>query len=183
MKAAVYRTYGPRDVVKIENVDKPKPTKNEVLIKIHGTTVSSADWRVRSLVMPKGFGQIARPVFGLFGPRQPILGSELAGEIDAVGVNSWPRPDNSGRSSIKATRWKELLRRMRVSTAGAKREVWSSPSATMIEPEADKMRGLVLPTSPPVASIGACRKSRRPAPSSWPQRPYRAAEPGAWIRS
>ena len=87
MKAAIYRTYGAPDVVKIENVDKPKPTKNEVLIKIHGTTVSSADWRVRSLVMPKGFGQIARPVFGLFGPRQPILGSELAGEIDAVGVN------------------------------------------------------------------------------------------------
>ncbi len=85
MKAAVYRTYGPPDVVKIENVDKPKPKKNEVLIKIHATTVSSADWRVRSLAMPKGFGSLARPVFGLFGPRQPVLGSELAGEIEAVG--------------------------------------------------------------------------------------------------
>ena len=87
MKAAVYRTYGPPDVVKIENVDKPKPRKNEVLIKIHATTVSSADWRVRSLTMPKGFGPLARPVFGVFGPRQPILGSELAGEIEAVGEN------------------------------------------------------------------------------------------------
>ncbi len=85
MKAAVCRTYGPPDVVKIENVDKPKPNKNEVLIKIHATAVSSGDWRVRSLVMPKGFGPMARPVFGLFGPRQPILGSELAGGIEAVG--------------------------------------------------------------------------------------------------
>jgi NADPH:quinone reductase-like Zn-dependent oxidoreductase len=87
MKAAVCRTYGPPDVVKIENVEKPKPTKNEVLIRIRATTVSSADWRVRSLAMPKGFGPLARPVFGLFGPRQPILGSELAGEIEAVGEN------------------------------------------------------------------------------------------------
>jgi NADPH:quinone reductase-like Zn-dependent oxidoreductase len=85
MKAAVYRTYGPPDVVRIEDVDKPTPKKNEVLIKIRATTVSSADWRARSLAMPRGFGPIARLVFGLFGPRQRILGSELAGEIEAVG--------------------------------------------------------------------------------------------------
>ena len=85
MKAAVYRTYGPPDVVKIENVKKRKSKKREVLIKIHATTVSSGDWRARSLAMPKGFGPIARLVFGLFGPRQRILGSELAGEIETVG--------------------------------------------------------------------------------------------------
>lgn len=85
MKAAVYEKYGPPDVVTIENVEKPQPKKNEVLIKIRATTVSAADWRARSLALPKGFGLIARLVFGILRPRKPILGLELAGEIDAVG--------------------------------------------------------------------------------------------------
>lgn len=85
MKAAVYRTYGPPEVVRVEDVDDPKPRNNEVLIEIRATTVSTADWRARSLIMPGGFGPMARPAFGLFGPRQPILGSELAGEVVAVG--------------------------------------------------------------------------------------------------
>ena len=85
MRAAVHRTYGPPDVVGIEDVETPEPKRNEVLIKIHATTVSSGDWRARSLAMPAGFGLLARPVFGFFGPRQPILGSELAGEIAGIG--------------------------------------------------------------------------------------------------
>jgi NADPH:quinone reductase-like Zn-dependent oxidoreductase len=56
-----------------------------VLVKIRATTVSSADWMVRSLEVPRGFGVFARPAFGLFGPRKQILGSELSGEIEAVG--------------------------------------------------------------------------------------------------
>lgn len=63
----------------------PVPSDNEVLIHIHASTVSSADWRARSLAMPAGFGWMARPVFGLFGPRQPILGTELSGDIAAIG--------------------------------------------------------------------------------------------------
>lgn len=85
MKAAVYKKYGPPDVVTLENVEKPQPKKNEVLIKIRATTVSAADWRARSLAVPKGFGLIARLIFGLLRPRKHILGSELAGEIEAVG--------------------------------------------------------------------------------------------------
>jgi NADPH:quinone reductase-like Zn-dependent oxidoreductase len=85
MKAAIYRRYGPPEVVRIENIAKPKPRHGELLIKVRATTVSSGDWRARSLVMPKGFGPLARPAFGLLGPRQPILGTELAGEIEAVG--------------------------------------------------------------------------------------------------
>ncbi len=85
MRAAVYRKYGPPAVVTIETVAKPAPKPNEVLIKIHATTVSSGDWRARALLMPPGFGPLARPVFGFFGPRQRILGTELAGEIEAVG--------------------------------------------------------------------------------------------------
>jgi NADPH:quinone reductase-like Zn-dependent oxidoreductase len=73
------------DVVEFKEIEKPSIKDNEVLIKIHATTVSSGDWRVRSLNMPVGFGLLARPVLGFFGPRQPILGSELAGDIEAVG--------------------------------------------------------------------------------------------------
>ncbi len=85
MKAAVCRQYGPPEVVRIEAVGKPAPKDDEVLIKIRATTVTSGDCRVRSLTTPPGFGLIARLFFGVFKPRRPILGSELAGEIEAVG--------------------------------------------------------------------------------------------------
>jgi len=85
MKAATYTSYGSPDVVQVTEVDKPEPKDNEVLIKIYATTVSAGDWRARSLDLPPGFGPIGRLVFGVFSPRQPILGSELSGEIEAVG--------------------------------------------------------------------------------------------------
>jgi NADPH:quinone reductase-like Zn-dependent oxidoreductase len=85
MKAAVYRRYGAPDVVTLAEVPTPTPKEDEVLIKVHATTVSSGDWRVRSLKLPAGFGPFARLAFGVFGPRQPILGTELSGEIVAVG--------------------------------------------------------------------------------------------------
>ncbi|HEY8267699.1 MAG TPA: NAD(P)-dependent alcohol dehydrogenase [Xanthobacteraceae bacterium] len=85
MKAVVYERYGPPDVLEMREIPKPMPKDNEVLIRIHATTVSSGDWRARSLAMPAGFGYLGRLVFGLFRPRQPILGTELAGEIEAVG--------------------------------------------------------------------------------------------------
>ena len=84
MKAIVYRRYGPPNVLELTEVAKPMPGVNEVLIKIHAATVTSGDWRARSLEMPPGFGFIGRLVFGIFGPRKPILGSELAGEIAAA---------------------------------------------------------------------------------------------------
>lgn len=85
MKAAVYERYGPPDVVEVKEVERPIIKHDEVLIRIRATTVSSADWRVRSLDMPVGFGLLARPIVGFFGPRKPILGSELAGDIEAIG--------------------------------------------------------------------------------------------------
>jgi NADPH:quinone reductase-like Zn-dependent oxidoreductase len=87
MKVAVYRKYGSPDVLKMEEMAKPIPKDNEVLIKIHATTVTSGDCRVRSLNMPIGFWFISRLVFGFSQPKQPILGTELAGEIVAVGKN------------------------------------------------------------------------------------------------
>lgn len=81
MRAAVYTRYGAPEVVTIEDVATPLPKPSEVFIKVHATTVSSGDWRARSLAMPPGFGPIAPLVFGVLGPRQRILGTELSGVI------------------------------------------------------------------------------------------------------
>jgi NADPH:quinone reductase-like Zn-dependent oxidoreductase len=85
MKAAVYNSYGPPGVVRIAEVPKPQPKDNEVLVRIHASTVTSGDWRARSLKMPAGFGILGRLVFGILKPRQPILGTELAGVVEATG--------------------------------------------------------------------------------------------------
>jgi NADPH:quinone reductase-like Zn-dependent oxidoreductase len=87
MRAAIYRRYGSPEVVSVEDVAKPTPKPHEILIKVHASTVSSGDYRARSLSMPPGFGQIAPLVFGVRGPRQPILGTELSGEIEAIGAD------------------------------------------------------------------------------------------------
>jgi len=85
MKAALCRTYGPPSMVSLGEAPMPTPRDHEVLVRIRATTVSSADWRARSLTMPPGFGALARPAFGLIAPRNPILGTELAGEVVATG--------------------------------------------------------------------------------------------------
>jgi NADPH:quinone reductase-like Zn-dependent oxidoreductase len=85
MRAAMCRAYGPPDVVRIEEVERPEPKNDEVLIRILASTVSSGDWRIRSLTVPRGMGVMVRAVFGFTRPRQPILGTELCGEIAAVG--------------------------------------------------------------------------------------------------
>jgi NADPH:quinone reductase-like Zn-dependent oxidoreductase len=73
-------------VVALAEVPKPIPNDGEVLIRIHATTVTTGDWRARSLNLPAGFGLFGRLFFGVFGPRKPILGTELAGEVEAVGI-------------------------------------------------------------------------------------------------
>lgn len=85
MKAILYQQYGPPDVLQMADIAKPIPKPNEILIKTYATTVTSGDWRVRSLTVPAGFGWITRLVFGVSRPRQPILGSELAGVVESVG--------------------------------------------------------------------------------------------------
>lgn len=82
-----YRRYGGPDVVTLTEVPKPSPKPNEVLIRILATTVSTGDYRARSLDLPAGFGLIGRLVFGLTRPRQPILGTELAGIVESVGAD------------------------------------------------------------------------------------------------
>ncbi len=86
MKAIVYTEYGSPDVLRLKEVEKPTPQDNEVLIKVKATSVTTGDCNARGFVfVPPGFGPLARLMFGLRKPKRTILGTELAGEIEAVG--------------------------------------------------------------------------------------------------
>ncbi|MFQ6584782.1 NAD(P)-dependent alcohol dehydrogenase [Priestia megaterium] len=87
MKAMVCTKYGKPDVLQLEEVEKPIPKENEILIKIHATTVTSGDCRVRSFNSPLLLWLPMRIVLGLRKPRKSILGVELAGEVEDVGKN------------------------------------------------------------------------------------------------
>jgi NADPH:quinone reductase-like Zn-dependent oxidoreductase len=85
MKAVVTTKYGPPEVLELHEVDKPSPKDNEVLIKIYATTVTAGDCEMRSLDLPLGYQLMLRLGFGITRPRRRIPGSEIAGEIEAVG--------------------------------------------------------------------------------------------------
>jgi NADPH:quinone reductase-like Zn-dependent oxidoreductase len=96
MKAITYKRYGPPEVLEITEIATPTPQDDELLILVRATTVNTADWRMRSLEVPRGFRLFVRLAFGIFGPRKPILGCELSGEIVAIGaaVNSFKVGDH-----------------------------------------------------------------------------------------
>jgi len=85
MKAIVCTKYGPPDVLQLKEVEKPTPRDNEVLIRIHATTVTSGDVWIRSSTYAPWFWLPARIMYGLRKPRKTIPGNELAGEIESVG--------------------------------------------------------------------------------------------------
>jgi NADPH:quinone reductase-like Zn-dependent oxidoreductase len=87
MQAVMCNKYGPPEGLQLCEVAKPVPKRGDVLIKVHATTVSSGDWRVSSLNVPHGFGLMMRLALGWSGPRQPILGTEFAGVVEAVGAD------------------------------------------------------------------------------------------------
>jgi NADPH:quinone reductase-like Zn-dependent oxidoreductase len=93
MKAIVYTEYGTPDVLQLQEVAKPTPKDNEILIRVYATTVNYGDLTARNFKnisssqfnMPGLFWLLARMSFGLTKPKITILGSELAGEVEAVG--------------------------------------------------------------------------------------------------
>lgn len=88
MKAVVCEKYGPPEVLKFKEVNKPTPKNNEVLVKVYASSVTAADCNIRGLThIPTGLGLIARLMLGFNKPRISVIGSVLAGEIEAVGIN------------------------------------------------------------------------------------------------
>lgn len=85
MKAAVVRRFGGPERVNIETVPRPVAAPDEVLIRVHASTVSIADYRVRSLDLPKGLGFFGPLALGITKPRRPIFGMDVAGVIESVG--------------------------------------------------------------------------------------------------
>ena len=88
MRAVVYDRYGPPGVLHLEDVERPVPKDDEVLVKIHATTVNRLDAATRDANRRSGpaVSLLSRLVSGLRRPRRRILGSELAGDVDAVGA-------------------------------------------------------------------------------------------------
>ena len=88
MKAIVYTEYGPPEVLQLKEVEKPSPKGDEVLIRIHATAATTGDVNARGFTfVPPGFGPLPRLMFGLRKPKKTILGSEVAGEIEAIGID------------------------------------------------------------------------------------------------
>ena len=86
MKAIVWTKYGSPEGLELREVERPTPKADEVLIKVHATTVTAGDCEARRLQFPLGLGLAIRAYAGLIRPvRLTILGQELAGEIEAIG--------------------------------------------------------------------------------------------------
>lgn len=86
MSAAVIRRFGGPDVVRIEQVPKPSPGNGELLVRVHATTVSAADYRARTKDVPRGLKLLSSLTLGFFRPRIRVLGMDVAGVVEGVGT-------------------------------------------------------------------------------------------------
>ena len=88
MRAVVFDRYGPPDVLRLEDVERPVPKDDEVLVKVHATTVNRLDCATREANRRSGLALsfMSRLVFGLRRPKKRVLGTEFAGEVEAVGA-------------------------------------------------------------------------------------------------
>ena len=83
----MYNEYSPPGVLKLEDIPKPSLGDDQVLVRVHATTVGTWDYESRSFTFPLWLWLPLRLAMGLRKPRWPVLGQELAGEIEAVGKN------------------------------------------------------------------------------------------------
>jgi len=82
MKAIVYTKYGPPEVLQLKEVAKPVPKDNQVLVKVHAASANALDWHFM-----RGAPFLARLAGGLRKPKDPRLGADFAGRVEAVGTN------------------------------------------------------------------------------------------------
>ena len=88
MKAIVWTKYGSPDGLQLQDVEKPTPKENEILIKVHATSVTAGDCEMRRLELPLMLSFPVRIYAGFLRPKRiPVLGQELAGEVEEVGKN------------------------------------------------------------------------------------------------
>jgi NADPH:quinone reductase-like Zn-dependent oxidoreductase len=85
MRAIVWTRYGPPEGLRLQEVDPPTPTNDQLLIRIRATTVSAGDCELRGLKFSIGLRFLVRLLMGVSKPRRKILGQELAGDVEAVG--------------------------------------------------------------------------------------------------
>ncbi|MBM3396391.1 MAG: NAD(P)-dependent alcohol dehydrogenase [Betaproteobacteria bacterium] len=86
MKVAFVPAYGPPEVVGFKDLPTPEPKAGELRIRVLATAVTAGDWRVRSGIMPRGFGVLRGLALGFGGPRKGVLGTDAAGVVDALGA-------------------------------------------------------------------------------------------------
>jgi NADPH:quinone reductase-like Zn-dependent oxidoreductase len=87
MQACIYEEYGPANVVRLGEVERPVVKADDVLVRVHATSVTTADWRFRAAAFPRGFRLMGRLMLGLFRPRNPVLGMDFSGVVEATGKN------------------------------------------------------------------------------------------------
>lgn len=86
MRAAIATAYGPPDVVRIVDMPVPEPGAGQIRVRVHAASVSAGDWRLRSGDVPEGFSVPLRLAMGWRRLRQPVLGNDFSGVVDAVGA-------------------------------------------------------------------------------------------------
>ncbi|MBN9347767.1 MAG: NAD(P)-dependent alcohol dehydrogenase [Devosia sp.] len=85
MKAVTYQTYGGPEVLNLVELPKPQPAAGEILVRVHATSVTTGDVRMRAYDLPAPFRFLGRFMLGWPTPRSPVLGYDFAGEVEAVG--------------------------------------------------------------------------------------------------
>ena len=104
MKAVVCTKYGAPEVLQFTEIEKPSPKANEILIKVRATSITAADYKVRSFDVPISFWLLARIMVGIRKPRKSILGMELSGDIEAIGkdVKSFKKGDKVFAATLQS---------------------------------------------------------------------------------